>query len=86
MPMAELQRVELHLDELEALRLCDQLGLEQEQAGVRMGISRGTVQRLLASARRKVADALVTGKALLIVRPDHVELHPRHGRHRHGEI
>ncbi len=83
--MAELERVVLHLDELEALRLCDQLDLDQEQAGVRMGISRGIVQRLLASARHKVADALVSGKALAIIRPDHVELHPHYGRHRHGQ-
>ncbi len=51
-------------DELEALHLCDGLGLTQEEAGERMGVSRGTVQRLLAGARRKVATALVEGKAL----------------------
>jgi predicted DNA-binding protein (UPF0251 family) len=72
------------LDELEALRLCDLLGLSQEEAGARMGISRGTVQRLLASARAKVADALVHGKALVLEGGAHI-LFPHPGRHRrHG--
>ena len=56
----------LFRDELEALRLCDMEGLFQEQAGERMGVSRGTVQRLLASARQKTAAALVTGAALVL--------------------
>lgn len=55
----------LFRDELEALKLCDLEGLFQEQAGERMGVSRGTVQRLLASARQKTADALVSGSALI---------------------
>lgn len=55
----------LQRDELEALRLCDMAGLFQEEAGIRMGVSRGTVQRLLASARQKVARALVEGAALV---------------------
>jgi len=50
--MGRLQVVQLALDELEALRLCDLLGLDQETAGERMGVSRGTVQRLLSSAGR----------------------------------
>jgi len=41
--------------------LCDSEGLTQEEAGARMGVSRGTVQRLLAAARKKIVDALVTG-------------------------
>jgi nitrogen fixation protein NifU and related proteins len=53
-------------DELEALHLCDGEGYTQEEAGVFMGISRGTVQRLLSTARRKVAEALVGQKALAI--------------------
>ena len=74
--------VELALDELEAMRLCDLLGLDQEEAGRRMGISRGTVQRLLSSARRKVADALIYGKALVIVGGPHIRFPqglPPHG-------
>jgi uncharacterized protein len=58
----------IHLahDELEALHLCDGEGNNQLEAGICMGVSRGTVQRLLASARCKVAQALVGQKALAI--------------------
>lgn len=65
-PMAELVHIPLLQDELETLRLCDLEGCTQEQAGQRMGISRGTVQRILTTARRKVAQALVEGAALVI--------------------
>ena len=65
-PLRELPRVELQEDELEALRLCDLQGLFQEEAGARMGVSRGTVQRLLTSAHRKVAQALTEGAALIL--------------------
>ena len=81
--MGRLQVVQLGLDELEALRLCDLLGLDQEAAGERMGVSRGTVQRLLSAARSKVADALVNGKALVITSVPYVQFHPHPGRHRH---
>ena len=81
--MGRLPVIQLNLDELEALRLCDLLGLDQESAGERMGVSRGTVQRLLSSARAKVADALVNGKAVVIVRTPYVQFHPGRGRHRH---
>ena len=80
--MGRLQVVQLALDELEALRLCDLLGLDQETAGMRMGVSRGTVQRLLSSARAKVADALVHGKALVLQGGDHI-IYPPRGRFRH---
>jgi predicted DNA-binding protein (UPF0251 family) len=65
-PLAELIHIPLLQDELESLRLCDLQGLTQEQAGSHMGISRGTVQRILATARRKVAQALVEGAALIM--------------------
>jgi predicted DNA-binding protein (UPF0251 family) len=65
-PMHELKRITLYLDELEALRLCDYEGMFQEQAGEKMGVSRGTVQRLLTSARKKVAEALTQGNALVM--------------------
>jgi predicted DNA-binding protein (UPF0251 family) len=58
--------VQLAQDELETLHLCDGEGMTQEEAGCHMGVSRGTVQRLLASARCKVARALVGQKALAI--------------------
>jgi uncharacterized protein len=65
-PLTELEVVQLAHDELEALHLCDGEGMSQEEAGLSMGVSRGTVQRLLASARQKVAQALVGQKALAI--------------------
>jgi len=52
--------------EVEALRLVDLEGLSQEQAGTKMGISRGTIWRLLQSARRKIAQALTEGRPLTV--------------------
>jgi len=63
-PLRELDEVTLGLDEVEALRLADREGLSQEEVGERMGVSRATVGRILESARRQVADALTSGKAL----------------------
>jgi len=65
-PMTELAVIRLGLDELEALRLCDLDGNDQESAGALMGVSRGTVQRLLKSARAKVVRALLESSALII--------------------
>ena len=64
-PMPELEHIPFAIDELEAMRLCDLEGLTQAEAGERMGISRGTVQRLLAGARKKTAQALCEGCALV---------------------
>jgi predicted DNA-binding protein (UPF0251 family) len=64
-PLSELKQVPLSRDELEALKLCDLDDLSQEEAGARMGVSRGTVQRILAGARKKVALALSRGHALI---------------------
>jgi predicted DNA-binding protein (UPF0251 family) len=63
-PLAETERIRLTLDELEAIRLADREGLYQEEAAERMGVSRATYARILASARRSVADFLVNGKSL----------------------
>jgi predicted DNA-binding protein (UPF0251 family) len=67
-PMTELEIIELAHDEFEALRLCDLDGRDQEEAGLEMGVSRGTVQRLLKSARAKVVRALVGSSALVIAK------------------
>jgi predicted DNA-binding protein (UPF0251 family) len=53
--------------ELEAFGLIDLEGLSQEEAGKRMGVSRGTVWRLLQSARTKTVQALTEGRPLQIV-------------------
>lgn len=63
---AAAEDVRMTVDEFEALRLLDDEGLTQETCAVRMNISRTTVTAIYDSARKKVADALVHGKRLLI--------------------
>lgn len=65
-PMRVLEDVHLTVDEVEALRLKEIEELDQETGAERMGISRPTFQRILASARRKAADAVLNGKAIKI--------------------
>ena len=65
-PLSILKEVELTLDELEALRFCDLENLEQERAAEKMKISQSTLQRILSSARKKIAEALIEGKAINI--------------------
>jgi predicted DNA-binding protein (UPF0251 family) len=65
-PLRDLEELSLTLDEFEALRLADLDGFYQESAAAQMGISRPTFSRLIAEARRKVAEFLVRGTALRI--------------------
>jgi predicted DNA-binding protein (UPF0251 family) len=65
-PLSMLEDVVLTVDEFEAIRLADLEGLYQEQAAERMGVSRQTFGRIIEFAHRKVAEALVRGKALRI--------------------
>jgi uncharacterized protein len=65
-PLDQLRQVSLFQEELEALRLADVEGLTQAQAAEHMGISRSTFQRMVAQARRRVAQAIVQGDALHI--------------------
>jgi predicted DNA-binding protein (UPF0251 family) len=65
-PLWKLEDVGLTVEEVEALRLKDLEGLEQESCAERMGISRPTFQRILTSARGKVTQALVYGKAIRV--------------------
>ena len=65
-PLRDLKEVRLSVEEAEAIRLKDIEGLEQEQGAEKMNISRPTFQRVLASARQKMADALLNGKAIRI--------------------
>lgn len=65
-PMRFLQEVQLTLEEAEAIRLKDIEGLDQAGCAERMNISRPTAQRIIESARRKIADALLNGKAIRI--------------------
>jgi uncharacterized protein len=65
-PLRLLETVSLTVEELEALRLADIEELYHEDAAERMEVSRPTFHRVLKEARRKVASALVEGKALEI--------------------
>jgi predicted DNA-binding protein (UPF0251 family) len=65
-PLKALEEVCLSVEEAEAIRLKDLEGLEQEEGAIKMNVSRPTFQRMLASARQKMADALLGGKAIRI--------------------
>ena len=65
-PMMVLDRVSLAVEELEAVRLKDLEGLDQVKAAANMNVSQPTFHRILDSAHRKIADALVRGKAIKI--------------------
>ncbi len=60
------EQIILQLEELESLRLIDFENLDQDAAAKRMSVSRGTFQRILYSARHKVAQVLIQGKNLVI--------------------
>ncbi len=62
----ELQEVVLEMDEFESIRLIDLEGIEQTEAGEKMNISQPTLSRLLKAGRKKIADALINGKAIRI--------------------
>ena len=65
-PLGMLEEVGLTVEEVEAIRLKDLEDLGQEECAQRMRISRPTFHRVLGSARRKLADALISGKAIRI--------------------
>ncbi len=65
-PLTKLEEVTLTLEEFEAIRLKDLEGITQDDASKAMDISQPTFHRLLLSARRKVAEALVLGKAIRV--------------------
>jgi predicted DNA-binding protein (UPF0251 family) len=65
-PLRELEEVILTVDEFEAIRLKDLENFEQENCANKMNISQPTVHRLILSARKKIADAIVNGKAIRI--------------------
>lgn len=65
-PLRNLEHNVITIDEMEAMRLSDFLGLNQEQVAKEMQVSRPTVTRILARAHKAVADALAHGKAIRI--------------------
>jgi len=65
-PLRLLEESRLSVEEAEAVRLKDLQGYDQEECARRMNISRPTLQRVLTAARRKMADAILHGKAIRI--------------------
>ena len=65
-PLAELEISQLSIDEYEAMRLYDVIGLDQARAAEMMNISRPTFGRIITSAHKKVAEALLYGRAIQI--------------------
>jgi predicted DNA-binding protein (UPF0251 family) len=67
-PMRELEIVELTTEEIEAYRLRHINDLDQDEAAEKMRTSQSTYQRILYSAYKKIADALINGKAIKIIK------------------
>ncbi|MFC2062487.1 DUF134 domain-containing protein [Chloroflexota bacterium] len=65
-PLRNMEVVTLSVEEAETVRLKDLIGLDQKDCAAKMHISRQTFQRELVSARKKIADALLNGKAIRI--------------------
>ncbi|MDD5073581.1 MAG: DUF134 domain-containing protein, partial [Candidatus Shapirobacteria bacterium] len=66
-PLRNLEEIVLLPEEIEALRLYEIAGLDQTRAGQKMAISQPTFARILSKARKKTAQALITGKAIKII-------------------
>jgi uncharacterized protein len=64
--MVHLEEIVLTNEELEAVKLKDYDGLDQIEAARKMNTSQSTFQRILTSARRKIAESVVKGRALKI--------------------
>jgi uncharacterized protein len=90
-PLIDLEEISLRLDELEAVRLADFEGLYHVEGAGKMGVSRATFGRILGAARRKIAEAVLQGKALKIetTHPakgeSHESMFPRSGVRRNGQ-
>lgn len=65
-PARDLEIIEIDIDEFEAIRLADREGMYQEDAALKMNISRQTFGRIIDSAHRKIATAITEGKGLKI--------------------
>ena len=66
MDVPENDAIVLFIEEFEALRLVDYLGMSQTEAALHMGVSQKTLWNDLSAARKKVSDALVNGKPIRI--------------------
>ena len=77
--MASLPEAILSFDEFEAIRLKDYEEKDQTEAAKRMNISQPTFNRLLRDARKKIADAIINGKAIRIQGGNYKMVHPGRG-------
>lgn len=66
-PLSMLLETDLKGDELEAIKLADYDSLSHETAAGKMHISRATFGRIVKSARGKIADSIINGKAIKII-------------------
>ena len=64
--MIEIEESILKMPEFEAIRLVDLNEVSQEEAGEQMQVSQATLSRILKTGRKKIADAIVNGKAIKI--------------------
>lgn len=64
--VSDIEQIQLSLDEFEAVRLADSMGLSHEEAAEEMEISRSTFTRLIEKARKSIADFIIDGKLLTI--------------------
>jgi len=69
-PWSQGEPIIIEPAEIEAIRLTDLENLSQEEAGVKMGVSRGTIWRLLQRGRKKIATALIEGRRIEILDVD----------------
>ncbi|MFW5794103.1 MAG: DUF134 domain-containing protein [Bacillota bacterium] len=67
-----LKKITMLIDEFETVRLMDELDLTQAEAAERLGVARTTVQRIYNNARKKLADAIINGKVLVIEGGDYI--------------
>lgn len=65
-PLKDLVEISLEMQEFEALRLIDFLKISQDEAAKKMEISQPTFSRILKTAREKVSEAIINGKAIKI--------------------
>ncbi len=75
--MASLNETILTVEEYEAIRLVDLENIAQNKAGKKMKISQPTLSRLLSSARKKLSDAIINGKAIKIQGGNYKMVQPR---------
>ena len=85
-PLFELEESILTIEEFEAVRLKDLEGFEQEECAKKMNISQPTFHRLVLSARKKIADGIVNGKAIKIEGGSYKVMGFDRGRCRRGKI